>query len=119
LRRSTRDDCYAASGGKKPPCPRSAVLAKKVVPENRPLIEVTAMGMRRVRRMQRQQDMKTSRRKNGIVKKKERARRDLRMAGLLKAGKLPYIPSVMSWLSEHLGKASTRITQSDVDGIVK
>jgi hypothetical protein len=77
------------------------------------------MGMRRVRRMQRQADMKTSRRKNGVVKKKERARRDLRMATILKAGKLPYIPSVMSWLSVQLDKQSTRITQADVDGLLK
>jgi hypothetical protein len=77
------------------------------------------MGMRRVRRMQRQADMKTSRRKNGARKKNERARRDARMLGLLKQGKIPYIPSVMSWLSEHLDKKSTRITQADVDGLLK
>jgi len=33
------------------------------------------------------------------LKKKEHARRDARMVGLIKAHKLPYIPSVMSWLS--------------------
>ena len=77
------------------------------------------MGMRRIRRMQRQADMKTSRRKNGVLKKKERARRDARMLELLKQGKIPYIPSVMSWLSEHLGKKSARITQADVDGLLK
>ena len=62
------------------------------------------MGLRRVRRMQRQVDMKTSRRKNGILKKKERARRDVRMVAILEQGKVPYIPSVMSWLSEGLDK---------------
>ena len=77
------------------------------------------MGTRRVRRMQRQVDMKTSRRKNGVLKKRERARRDSRMLGILKQGKVPYIPSVMSWLSEHLDKRSTRITQADVDGLLK
>ena len=77
------------------------------------------MGMRRVRRMQRQADMKTSRRKNGARKKNERARRDARMLGLLKQGKIPYIPSVMSWLSEYLDKKSTRITQADVNGLLK
>lgn len=77
------------------------------------------MGMRRVRRMQRQQDMKTSRRKNGVLKKRERARRNARMAVILQAGKVPYIPSVMSWLSEQLGKASSRITQADVDALLK
>ena len=77
------------------------------------------MGMRRVRRMQRQLDMKISRRKNGAEKKKERARRDTRMKAILKQGKVPYIPSVMSWLSVELAKPSTRITQADVDAILK
>ncbi|MBI2804738.1 MAG: hypothetical protein HYX68_07110 [Planctomycetes bacterium] len=62
--------------------------------------------------------MKTSRRKNGVVKKKEIARRQVRMTALLKAGKVPYIPSVMSWLSQQLGKKSTRITQADVDALL-
>jgi hypothetical protein len=77
------------------------------------------MGLRRIRRMQRQEDMKTSRRKNGVLKKKEVARRNTRMLGILKAGKLPYLPSVMSWLSTQLDKPSTRITQADVDGLLK
>ncbi len=77
------------------------------------------MGMRRVRRMQRQFDMKTSRRKNGVLKKKEHTRRDARMLVLLKQGKVPYIPSVLSWLSERLDKKGTRITQADVDGLLK
>jgi hypothetical protein len=77
------------------------------------------MGMRRIRRMQRQVDMKISRRKNGVLKKKERARRDVRMLAILKKGQVPYIPSVMSWLSVQLDKKSTRITQADVDGLLK
>jgi hypothetical protein len=68
--------------------------------------------------MQRQVDMKTSRRKNGVVKTKERARRDSRMLGLLKQGKLPYIPAVMSWMSAQLDKPSGRITQADVDALL-
>ena len=82
-------------------------------------IEGSVMGTRRVRRMQRQVDMKISRRKNGILKKKERARRDVRMLEILKKGQLPYIPSVMSWLSMQLDKKSTRITQADVDTMLK
>ena len=77
------------------------------------------MGQRRVRRMQRQVDMKLSRRVNGVVKKKERIRRSERMLVILKQGKLPYIPSVMSWLSEQLDKKSVRITQADIDGLLK
>ena len=77
------------------------------------------MGQRRVRRMQRQMDMKTSRRKNGVLKVKERVRRTARMKTILKNGKLPYTPPVMSWLSEQLDKPSTRITQTDVDALLK
>ena len=77
------------------------------------------MGQRRIRRMQRQMDMKLSRRKNGVVKKKERLRREARVLAIVKQSKLPYIPSVMSWLSEQLGKPSTRITQEDIDGLLK
>ena len=77
------------------------------------------MGLRRIRRMQRQVDMKISRKKNGIVKSKERIRRDARMRGILKEGKLPYIPAVMSWMSEQLDKPSVRITQADVDALLK
>ncbi|MBI3822628.1 MAG: hypothetical protein HY289_08110 [Planctomycetes bacterium] len=77
------------------------------------------MGQRRIRRQQRQDDMAESRTRNGISKKSERARRDARMLGLLKKGTLPYVPSIMSWLSERLDKKSTRITQADVDGLLK
>lgn len=76
------------------------------------------MGTRRIRRDQRQFDQKESRRINGVLKVKERERRDARMLGLVKKGKLPYIPAVMSWLSVQLDKPSTRITQQDVDGLV-
>ena len=76
------------------------------------------MGQRRVRRMQRQADMKTSRRKNGVLKKRENARRNARMVGILKQGKLPYLPSVMSWLSIQLNKPSSRITQAEVDALL-
>ena len=77
------------------------------------------MGQRRIRRMQRQLDMKTSRRKNGVLKVRERARRDARMLTIIKKGKVPFIPSVMSWLSEKVGKPSSRITQADVDSLLK
>ena len=77
------------------------------------------MGLRRIRRMQRQADMKFSRRKNGALKKKERARRQVRMLAILKQGQLPYVPAVMSWLSEQLDKPSARITKDDIDAILK
>jgi hypothetical protein len=72
------------------------------------------MGARRIRRMQRQVDMKESRLRNGKLKVKERARRDARMLAAIKKGKLPFIPSVMSWLSEKLCKPSAKITTEDL-----
>jgi hypothetical protein len=76
------------------------------------------MGARRIRREQRQTDMKESRLRNGLLKVKERARRDARLLDTLQKGKLPYGPHVMSWLSLQLDKPSTRITQADVDKFV-
>ncbi len=76
------------------------------------------MGARRIRREQRQHDMKESRRRNGFLKVKERARRDQRMQEIVKKGQLPYLPSVMSWLSEKLDKPSRLITPDDVQKLV-
>ena len=76
------------------------------------------MGARRIRREQRQFDMAQSRIKNGAEKNKERVRRQTRMVELLKKGKLPYTPSVMSWVSAQLDKPTTRITQEDVDRLL-
>ncbi len=77
------------------------------------------MGARRIRREQRRADMKESRHVNGILKAKERSRREARMREAVKKGKLPYSPTVMSWLSAHLGKRSALITQAEVDSLVK
>jgi hypothetical protein len=77
------------------------------------------MGARRIRREQRQVDMRESRRRNGVDKVKERARRDLRMLEIVKKGKLPYLPPVMSWLSGKLDKPSRLITPDDVGKLVK
>src|SRR5438067_516880 len=73
------------------------------------------MGARRIRREQRQIDMAQSRIRNGTEKKKERVRRETRMVELIKKGRLPYTPSIMSWISAQLDKPTTRITQEDVD----
>ncbi len=75
------------------------------------------MGARRIRREQRRVDMAESRHVNGILKTKERARRDSRMLATVKKGKLPYSPAVMSWLSGKLGKRSKLITQKEVDAL--
>jgi hypothetical protein len=76
------------------------------------------MGARRIRREQRQYDMRESRRRNGLEKAKERVRRDERILDIVKKGKLPYLPSVMSWLSVKLDKPSRLITADDVQKLV-
>ncbi len=76
------------------------------------------MGARRIRREQRRVDMNLSRRTNGMRKTAERQRRHARMLELLKKGKLPYTPVVMSWLSGQLDKPSRLITQAEVDQLV-
>ena len=76
------------------------------------------MGARRIRREQRRFDMAESRQRNGVRKIKERARRDERMTELVKAGKPPYTPPVMSWLSAKLDKPSRLITQEDVSRLL-
>ena len=53
-----------------------------------------------------------------MLKTKERARRDLRMAELVKKGKLPYTPPILSWLSVQLDKPGRLITQADVDRLL-
>jgi hypothetical protein len=76
------------------------------------------MGARRIRREQRRADMSDSRQVNGVRKVAERERRTLRMKSLIKQGKLPYTPPVMSWLSQELDKPSRLITQAEVDRLV-
>jgi hypothetical protein len=76
------------------------------------------MGARRIRREQRRADMSDSRQVNSIRKVVERERRTLRMKSLIKQGKLPYTPPVMSWLSQQLDKPSRLITQAEVDRLV-
>jgi hypothetical protein len=63
--------------------------------------------------------MAESRIVNGMAKRKERARRDLRMKALIKKGKLPYTPPVMSWLSVQLDKPARQITQDEVKKLLK
>jgi hypothetical protein len=76
------------------------------------------MGARRIRREQRREDMAYSRRTNGMRKMHERERRKARMLEIIKKGKLPFIPVVMSWLSGELDKPSRLITQAEVDKLV-
>ncbi len=73
------------------------------------------MGARRKRKQRRQNDQALSRTVNGLVKTKERARRQQRLVAKLRAGQSPYAPAVMSWLSRELNKPSKQITQEDVN----
>ena len=77
------------------------------------------MGARRIRREQIQHDQKLSRKENGIVKVKERSRREARLVAAIKGKPLPFIPPIMSWLSAKLDKPSRLITQAEVDHLVK
>jgi hypothetical protein len=76
------------------------------------------MGARRIRREQRRFDMNLSRQTNGMRKDKERDRRDARIRDLIKGGKFPYTPVVMSYLSAKLNKPASRIVQADVDKLL-
>jgi hypothetical protein len=62
--------------------------------------------------------MADSRLRNGVVKVKERARRDARMLEAVKKGKLPYTPPVLSWLSVRLKKPGRLITPQDVQKLL-
>lgn len=72
------------------------------------------MGVRRTRLDLRQYDQQVSRRVNGLLKRKERARRDTRLRALLVKGSLPYTPTIMAWLSHAIEVPSNQITPEDV-----
>jgi hypothetical protein len=72
------------------------------------------MGARRIRREQRQVDMAESRFVNGLRKANERDRRERRLRETIRAGKLPFTPPVLSWLSAQLNKPGRLITPEDV-----
>jgi hypothetical protein len=76
------------------------------------------MGARRIRREQRRVDMAESRHRNGIRKANERERRAARMLVMIRSGKLPFTPPVMSWLSARLDKPARQIRQADVDSLL-
>ena len=73
------------------------------------------MGIRRTRKDLILADQRQSRKDNGMRKEKERNRREKRMLGLVRGAKPPYTPTVLSWLSQAIGKPGTQITKADVD----
>ncbi len=73
------------------------------------------MGMHRThRRHMEREDAHETKETNLVFKAKERKRRTDRMLATVKAGKLPYAPTVMSWLSRELEKPAKKITLEDV-----
>jgi hypothetical protein len=77
------------------------------------------MGIRRKRKDRRLAEQQRSRKENGLLKRAERERRDARLKQMVKKGKLPFTPTVLSWLSAKLNKPGRLITQADVDKFVK
>jgi hypothetical protein len=77
------------------------------------------MGVRRKRKDRILAGQQQSRIENGHLKRAERERRDERLRTLVKNGKLPFTPPVMSWLSARLNKPGRLITQADVDKFLK
>lgn len=73
------------------------------------------MGIHRsALRRRRRSDAADTKLRNGVVKTKERTRRDARMTALIQDGTPPFAPSVMSWLSRKLNKRSSAITSADL-----
>ena len=60
---------------------------------------------------------KASRIENGMRKRKERASRKARMLELIKKGNYPYTPSIMSWVSNELGKPTNQLTDAEVKAL--
>jgi hypothetical protein len=77
------------------------------------------MGVRRKRKDRILAGQQQSRIENGHLKRAERERRDERLHTLVKNGKLPFTPPVLSWLSAKLDKPGRLITQGDVDRFLK
>jgi truncated hemoglobin YjbI len=77
------------------------------------------MGARRIRREQRQADMKESRHRNGILKAKERSRRLHRLKDALAKSAKPYSPTVLSWLAAELGKPARLVTETEIQALLQ
>ena len=78
------------------------------------------MGIHRSHLQQRDRmDALETKARNRIPKAKERARRDARMMEKIRTGQLPYAPPVMSWLSSRLDKKAAKITQDDVNSLLR
>jgi len=76
------------------------------------------VGLRRMGSVQRKTQRAKAKTRNSRRKIRERASRDLRMVDSIRAGALPYVPWVMSWLCDKLNKTSRAITQADVEQVL-
>ncbi len=72
------------------------------------------MGQRRDRLDGRLARAKATRQTNSTKKEFERERRKSLNVKIIKAGKFPYTPAIMSWLSSELDKKASQITEADV-----
>ena len=72
------------------------------------------MGRRRDRLDGRRERATATRRENSQRKAKEGSRRQQQIQEILRHGKLPYTPGVMSWASQKLGKKAAKITADDI-----
>src|SRR5438067_694013 len=89
-----RPPCRFADSRSRLSLPRRGPFAILILFPTQSRIErTTLMGARRIRREQRQVDMAESRHRNGIVKAKERQRRELRLKEMLRKTKPPYSPT--------------------------
>ena len=76
------------------------------------------MGQRRDRFDQRLANQTSTRRENSLKKDSERVRKSELNTKLVKEGKFPFTPALMSWLSAEMGKKSSQITEADVKAFV-
>ena len=73
---------------------------------------------RGVRMKRNKANERLSRIENGHFKRKERNRKDERMLEAVKAGTLPYVPAIMSWISTKLNKRSSLLKAEDIQKLV-
>ena len=73
---------------------------------------------RAVRFALRLKDSRATRAVNSVRKTKERARRRARILEVLRSGRGPFSPTVMSWLSRELDKPASKISAEDIRAFV-
>ncbi len=79
-----------------------------------------ACGLRRkIRLDSRRDNQKNTRNENGVIKAKERVRRDIRIIEKIKAtSNEDYSPEVKSWISAATGKTFRQVTADDIKQLI-